>query len=677
MEWEKVLHKEDKIAIYGLSPLTETVGKQLSGYQVVGLLDGYRTSGVLYGLPIISLEEAVQANVRVIIAAARAESCKVIAKRIGDACAEHGIALLDARGNDLRTPKKPAYSFADVPGVTKRELLDLIDSHDVISVDLFDTLLMRRTLFPTDLFEIVGLRLKKRGFEIQDFPQKRLEGERELKERTIPTLLEIYMYMLERYSITGIQPGKLEQWEWEADRDLVVPREEVCALLREAFQNGKPLYIVSDTFYTKAQLEALLKHAGITEYSDIMTSCEYQTDKARQLFARLRERVPGKTCLHIGDSLEADAEGAKRNGCTACRLYSGLELFEKAGYLGLWEKIRGLSGRIQAGMLAAGLFNSPFQFEDSEKKISVANAQEIGYIFLGPVITGFIHWLYGQVRKQNLQNIWFCARDGYLMKQLYEQLDPTVKSVYFLTSRFAASRAGMENEEDIRYVEEMRFSGSIQEQLWARFGISVEEPTERRRLLDYGPEILKVSEANRKRYLQYIEGLEIVDGDVAFFDFAARGTVQMYMRRMLKRKLKGFYFFQLDRAYMEEKQLDILPFYEWEDSEISKNFYMLEAVITSPQPPFLGFDENGNACFSEESRTDRDLRCIREVQTGIAKYFEVYQKIAPEWEIEEEKELGGMILSLLHEIDIRDQDFLALKVDDPFFNRVSNISDLL
>ncbi|WP_374220656.1 hypothetical protein, partial [Oscillibacter sp. CU971] len=195
MEWENVLHKEDKIAIYGLSPLTETVRMQLPGYQVIGLLDGYRTSGVLYELPIISLEEAVRVNVRVIIAAARAESCKVIAKRIGDVCAEHGIALLDARGNDLRTPKKPAYSFSDTEGVSKAFLYRLVDAHDVISVDLFDTLLMRRTLFPTDLFEIVGLRLKKRGFEIQDFPQKRLEGERELKENTIPTLLEIYMYM--------------------------------------------------------------------------------------------------------------------------------------------------------------------------------------------------------------------------------------------------------------------------------------------------------------------------------------------------------------------------------------------------------------------------------------------------------------------------------------------------
>ena len=640
MEWKNVLHKEDKIAIYGLSPLTETVRNQLSGYQVIGLLDGYRTSGVLYGIPIISLEEAVRVNVRLIIAAARAESCKVIAKRIGDVCAEHGIALLDIHGNDLCAPKKPVYSFSDVEGVSKEFLRQLIDTHDVISTDLFDTLLMRRTLFPTDVFEIVGLRLKEKEFEIQDFPQKRLEVEKELKENTIPTLLEIYTYMLERYSITGIQPEELVQLEWEADRDLIILREELCALLREAFQNGKALYIVSDTFYTKAQLAALLKHAGFTEYTDIIASCEYRTDKTQQLFARLRERFPGKTCLHIGDSFEADIEGAERNGCTACRLYSGLELFEKTGYLGLWKKIHSLSGRIQAGMLVASLFNSPFQFEDSEKKISVENAHEIGYIFLGPIITGFIHWLYQQVRKQNLKNIG-CWAGAY------------------------------------RHGEKMRFSGNIQEQLWERFGISVEEPTEHRQLLDYKSEILKAAEANRKKYLQYIESLEMMDGDIAFFDFAARGTVQMYMSRMLKRNLKGFYFFQLDRAYMEDKQLNIFPFYEQEDSDISKNFYMLEAVMTSPQPYFLGFDENGNACFSEESRTDRDLRCIREVQAGIADYFEVCQKIAPEWEIEEGKELGGMILSLLHEIDIRDQDFLALKIDDPFFHRVSNLADLL
>ena len=56
------LYQKNPIAIYGLSPLTETLLKQLDGYQVAGLLDGYRTTGELYGQRIFSLQDAAQAG---------------------------------------------------------------------------------------------------------------------------------------------------------------------------------------------------------------------------------------------------------------------------------------------------------------------------------------------------------------------------------------------------------------------------------------------------------------------------------------------------------------------------------------------------------------------------------------------------------------------------------------
>jgi len=46
-------------------------------------------------------------------------------------------------------------------------------------VDLFDTLVMRRTLFPSDVFDLVDFRLKQRGILIHDFPSKRLEAEKD------------------------------------------------------------------------------------------------------------------------------------------------------------------------------------------------------------------------------------------------------------------------------------------------------------------------------------------------------------------------------------------------------------------------------------------------------------------------------------------------------------------
>ena len=447
-------------------------------------------------------------------------------------------------------------------GSGKQALLESILRHDVVSVDFFDTLMMRQTLFPTDVFELVDFRLRQQGICIEDFPAKRLEGEKELCGQAIPTLSEIYAYIKSKYGVSEISAEELAEWEWSVDRDLLVPRKELCSLLEDVYRQGKPVYIVTDTFYVKGQIARFLEQCGFSAYTDILTSCDYRTSKTQRLFQRLREKIPGKSCIHIGDSEDADVNAAAKNGLTGRRIYSGLDLFEQTGYLGMWNAIGGLSSRIQAGLLVSRLFNSPFPFEEDDANITVYHASDIGFLFFAPIITGFVFWFRRQVRENGLKNVWFCARDGYLVKELYDLLDGSDSSVYLLTSRTAAIRAGMETREDIWYVEEMRFSGTLKEQLKARFGIEIEEPDESRQLLDYEREILKKAAECRENYLTYLSSLEMEEGPAAVFDFVARGTTQMYLSRLVEQPLKGFYFMQQDAEYMRKNGLDILPYYQ-------------------------------------------------------------------------------------------------------------------
>ena len=56
-----LFQKYKKIAIYGLSNVTKKVLDQISKeISIIGLLDGYKEDGELYGLPIISIEKAIQ-----------------------------------------------------------------------------------------------------------------------------------------------------------------------------------------------------------------------------------------------------------------------------------------------------------------------------------------------------------------------------------------------------------------------------------------------------------------------------------------------------------------------------------------------------------------------------------------------------------------------------------------
>lgn len=683
----RIIHKYEgsRTAVYGLSIETEkTLAMIDSRLNVVGLLDGYRESGMLYGKRIISLSEAIKCEVELILVVARPGSCRAIAGRIRASCMENGIALIDVRGKNLCDEYRVSYDLKKIPGITKEHVMNLIDRNDVISIDLFDTLIMRNTLFGTDILEMAKLRLEEMGIVFADFPRKRLDSEKFLSRTGAPTLEEIYSYMISEYGLRGISAHELSRLEWEADYGTVVPRKELCSLIAQAYGRGKEVYIVSDTYYTRDELEKMLEKCGIDFYTDIYASCEHHTGKAQALYKKLGSRLRGRSCVHIGDDAFADVECARRDGLEACLVYSGIDLFEASGYLGMKDDISSLSDRIKAGMFVAGMFNSPFQFEASDRKISVRSSHDIGYLLFAPMITDFVIWFREQVLMYNLKNVLFCARDGYLIKRMYDRLCGDYSSVYLLTSRTAAIRAGVGDREDVSFVEQMKFAGSVADQLEERFGIVLDckerGVAEEKNLADYAEIILRAASAYRKNYQTYIDRLKLFDGDAAFFDFVAKGTSQMFMGRLIRNHLKGLYFLRMEKENMADKGLDIVSFYDDEPAEgsaVFQNYYIMETVLTSKMPSVMEFDAQGEAVYDGEARSREDIECAMNIQEGICDYFDTYLALCPENERHINKALDEKLLMLVHGLDIKDRSFIKMKVEDRFFNRYTDMEDLI
>ncbi len=678
-------YKDSRIALYGLGIETEKIIRRYgSQFLFTGLLDGYREEGSMYGMPVISFQEAAESGVKLILVVARPGSCRAIAKKMKQKCICNQIDLYDVRGRDLCADETVRYDLKNIEGITKSQLNQAMDAHSILSFDLFDTLIMRNTLFYTDIFDIMNSQLKSMGILIEDFSKKRTDAEKHLSRSRAPVLEEIYCYLLEENHVDGISAQMLAQMEWEIDLELVVPRRELCELAAEKYVQGKPVYIVSDSYYDKKRIERLLEKCGIDFYTELLISCEYGAGKTQTLFSILKEKITDRSCLHIGDDLAADVEAADRYGLDSCRIYSGIDLLEAAGYLGMWDHLSNLSDRIKAGIFTARLFNSPFWFENDERKIGIGNAFDLGYLLFAPMITDFVVWFQEQVVRHELKNIWFCARDGYLIKILYDELVGNDTSVYFLTSRIAVVRAGVENAEDIRYVGSMKFAGSLKEQLKERFGILLEDKNngkqEAGQLTDYSDIILEQAAEHRRNYLAYIDGLHTGEGDLAFFDFVAKGTCQFFVQKLVPNHCRGFYFLQLEKENSGEKDLDIEPFYsteELENSAIYENYYILETILTSGQPSVSGFDTKGRALYAQETRSREDLECSSVVQEGIRSYFHTYLNLCPKGERIGNKKLDERMLELIHGIEVMDDAFRGMIVEDPFFNRCTEMGDLL
>lgn len=682
---QKVLLQKD-IVIYGLSTETQRVLKEWDGkYNVIGLLDGYKSEGSQFGYPILDIKDILKKENVVIVVVARPGSCKAIMRRIGASCSENNIAVFDVRGKDLLVESKVVYDFANTECYFKENLIQQIRNVEVVSFDLFDTLIARNILWFEDLVEIIEQKLHNKGVDIRDFVQKRISLEKKLSCGRSPKLKEIYAELLKDLNVEDFNAFELAELEYRTDCELICPRKDMIGLIHQIKKLGKSVYITTDSYYTKQQIEFLLKQNGIDEIDGVIVSCEYDTKKTEKLFEKLIEAAGTSRIIHIGDDIASDIESAMAWGLKSFHIYNTEELLDKVGGLGLISDNMNLSDRIRIGMFKTRLFNSPFQFEDSEKKITVKDVEDLGYLFIAPIILDFVEWFSEQVDKYKLKNIWFSARDGYLIQKVFALMFPDTKSDYFLTSRISAIRAGVDSVSDVKYVDDMKYCGGVEDNLKIRFGIDAEKIDPRNveekniGLMRYAKVILNVSREKRINYQKYIEKLNVKEGGIAFFDFVAKGTCQMYIERMLKNPIKGLYFLQLEPEYMKNKKLDILPFYtekERDKSEIYDNYYILETILTSPDASVEEFDQKGNAKYAKETRNDKDINCIEQVQNGILEYVNKYLSILPynKWEVN--KKLDEVFLSLIHNVNINN-DFTELLIEDPFFNRTTDVKDIL
>ena len=676
-----------KLLIYGLSTETERVLNEWNGkYNVIGLLDGFKTSGQQFGYPILDINDVVKLENIIIIVVARPGSCKAIAKRIGDLCRENNVELFDIRGKDLLADTRVVYDFTAAQGYTRQDLLSAIENAKVVSFDLFDTLAIRNISSFEGVLKLVDARFREKGINIPNFVNKRLKIEKELSFDNAPKLGEIYSEVMKDVGEFGFFADELAGIEFEVDKNLIEERRDVVDLLNELVKKNKLIYITSDSYYTKEQISQILERIGVASVTDVLISCEYGTSKTGNLFEELKAVSGEADILHVGDDIVADIESAERYGINTFQIYSAAELLELVGGLKLSETENSLSDQIKVGMFVANLFNSPFQFEDDEKRIHAEDAKDVGYLFCAPMIMDFTKWFEEESKDAGNTNRWLCARDGYLLKRLYEIMFPSQKAEYFYTSRISAIRAGVESIDDIEYVDGMKFSGECKENLKIRFGISAEVldtadiDNGQEGLLKYSKAILDNSKRKKENNLKYIEKLDVQYGSISFFDFVAKGTSQMYIQRLTQNPIKGLYFLQLEPEFMKDKNLDIKPFYtemERDSSAIFDNYYILETLLTSPEASVDEFDEEGNPVFAKETRTDKDIACFMRAQDGIIEYVKKYISICPVSESSINKKLDEIFLTLVHNVEIRDKDFLSLTVEDPFFNRMTDITDVL
>ena len=226
--------KDKPIVLYGIGKNTRLLLSKIREYNIVGLMDGEKKSGEIDGVPIIDYEELLTRKVNDIILIARPVVRGIIYHRISEFCHRNKIKIWDINGNDLS--KTYANKTVDNPyyQLNRNDLEVKCEEAEIISFDIFDTLIARNILYPKDIFSIVEMKIDKEDLNGMAFADIRIEAEQSLlAEGLNPNIYEIYDEMQKVCGFSHRQKERILNLEIETEFAFIVPRKRVLDFYNE------------------------------------------------------------------------------------------------------------------------------------------------------------------------------------------------------------------------------------------------------------------------------------------------------------------------------------------------------------------------------------------------------------------------------------------------------------
>jgi HAD superfamily hydrolase (TIGR01549 family) len=209
---------------------------------------------------------------------------------------------------------------------------------ELLSFDIFDTLITRPVKNPTDIFLLMA---DNSPFVPKDFPRCRVEAEHRAR-RIAPggecNINEIYRALSEMEGYTPALCRTLCAMEKETELRLCEPRREGTDLLNAVHDEGLRVLLISDMYLSRQRISRMLCKCGVKNFSELYISNEVRKNKASgDLFryVRQKEELPFSSMLHVGDNPVSDVIVPRNIGMHALYLpmQEGAELPEQRGFV--------------------------------------------------------------------------------------------------------------------------------------------------------------------------------------------------------------------------------------------------------------------------------------------------------------------------------------------------------
>lgn len=526
-----------------------------------------------------------------------------------------------------------------------------LKDYDVVSFDIFDTLILRNINLPEHLFMIL-----EDIFGVYDFRRLRVQAEKDVRERNLLkngnrecTIREIYEQI---YWLTGMDIDYGVSNEFKVELDLCVRNEYIYQVFRIMKGMGKKIYATSNMYFPKEMMTKILEKCGYTGFEDILVSCDYSCSKTSgALFEFLKYKEKNRKIVHVGDNKITDINGANKAGIDS-------KFYQACRERGEEYRARGFSSLIGSAYYACvnnTIHNGASILEKDQPM------WEFGFKYAGMAAIGYANWIHSKSKGKDV--VLFLSRDGAILKEVYDLMFNDIKSQYLLWSRIAAIRNVRfgETREQIleRIFSENEDKGIIIEHLLSMLGwselnrdmaasgiiTSVPLCTEnamivKRYLVENWNAVEKISQKIEENTINYLKGITGDSKKISIVDIGWTGKNALILKKILVKMgcqdkdvsifLLGSVNKMQNPAKIYKNQLNCYMFSFNKNREIHDVFCklstyaidVLEKIFSHPSCSFVGVSENEEFLFAYPEIENFDA--YRAIEKGCIDFCKLY-----------------------------------------------------
>ena len=372
---------------------------------------------------------------------------------------------------------------------------------DLVSFDVFDTLLCRTVLEPGHIFDLMGQVLRKDCEEISEeilnnFANARQGIERKLRYRFDQvsgegaefTVREVYTEMCRTYNLPHNFIDKFIEIEKQVELSCLTPRKEAVSLFQRSIQSGKKTIIISDFIHTSDFVAEALHKNGIDGWDYIFVSSNIGYKKHDgSLFEYIKKElaVDSDRWLHIGDNAHGDIAMAQAKGIHT-QMVPALPRIIKDHLAKREANMQAVREDIVIGSILSGY---AAEYLDLNRRPSVPEINQgdlieqekgFGFLALGPLMYFYTRHLLQRAQGLGVKQVIFFARDCWLPYNMARDLttdQSAPKILYWPVSRAATSGLDIYRPEDVMKVriDDFKKRGKLTDLMEKRFHLLMHE----------------------------------------------------------------------------------------------------------------------------------------------------------------------------------------------------------